>query len=232
MHACRSFGHRPRYSAALVGALLAGGCHSDALAPPVGGVDQSVAVLDSADSADLAVADLEELVDLIELRDLAPYGPCGNTAGLQARAAWPMRGGCPTHDGRSAKIGPAKPKLHWTLSFPNQYYEVRAGAAIGADGTVYFGALDANLYALDGANGNQKWVFRAGDAFAGTPAIGADGTVYATSLDSSVYALDGATGRVRWSFAAAGSIVGSPALGADGTLYFGAVDHTVYAIGP
>ena len=43
----------------------------------------------------------------------------------------------------------------------------------GADGTVYIGANDNNLYALDGLKGTLKWNFTTGNVVYSSPAIGA-----------------------------------------------------------
>ncbi len=107
--------------------------------------------------------------------------------------------------------------------------------ALGPDGTLYFirgsyrgatfGWNIANLYALDGATGRQKWEFPIDDA--GNPyppIIGADGTVYVGS-PVSLCARDGTTGDQRWAqliggrnwgISAAG---GPPVIGVDGTIF-------------
>ena len=56
-------------------------------------------------------------------------------------------------------------------------------AAIGADGTIYLGNNDGNLYALN-RDGTQKWSI-AGPA--GEPVVGADGTLYVAA--GSLYAI-------------------------------------------
>ena len=64
-----------------------------------------------------------------------------------------------------------------------------AAPAIGADGTVYYGSGDHNVYALDGATGGLKWSFPTGADTLSSPAIGADGTVYIAGNDGKVYAI-------------------------------------------
>ena len=57
---------------------------------------------------------------------------------------------------------------------------VKGSASIGADGTVYFGANDGNIYAVN-PDGSIKWKFSIGSPVAiigSSPAIGADGTIY------------------------------------------------------
>ena len=52
--------------------------------------------------------------------------------------------------------------------------------AIGADGTVYIGSYDDNLYAIN-PDGTKKWAFDIGDDVDSSPAIGSDGTIYVGS---------------------------------------------------
>ena len=73
--------------------------------------------------------------------------------------------------------------------------KIRSSAALGADGTVFFGSGDNKVHAVDGATGLQKWEFATGDDIEASPAVGADGKVYVGSLDRKVYALNGITGR-------------------------------------
>jgi hypothetical protein len=107
---------------------------------------------------------------------------------------------------------------------------LNSSPAIGADGTLYVGSDDGNLYALDGTVGAPKWAFLTGDSVYSSPAIGADGTVYVGSLDGSLYALDGSTGLKRWEFATGDSVYCSPALGVDGSVYIGSRDKKIYAL--
>ena len=61
--------------------------------------------------------------------------------------------------------------------------------AIAADGTVYVGSTDYNLYAIDGRSGKLRWTFKTGGNLDSSPAIGADGTVYFGSEDGYLYAV-------------------------------------------
>jgi hypothetical protein len=68
-----------------------------------------------------------------------------------------------------------------------------------ADGTVYFGADDNNLYALDARNGGYKWggAFRTQDDVSASPSV-SGGTVYFLSNDSNLYAASATDGRLIW----------------------------------
>jgi outer membrane protein assembly factor BamB len=105
---------------------------------------------------------------------------------------------------------------------------VYACPGVGLDGTVYIGAWDKRVYALDGATGARKWSFATGGGVYSSPAIGPDGTVYVGSYDAFLYALDGATGARKWAVRIPDA--GNPALGADGTLYLGSRDGTFHAL--
>ena len=66
--------------------------------------------------------------------------------------------------------------------------EVPSSPAIGADGTIYIGDNDGNLYAVN-PDGTQKWAFATGGAFYPSSAIGADGTIYIASEEGNLYAV-------------------------------------------
>ena len=104
--------------------------------------------------------------------------------------------------------------------------------AIGADGTIYIGSYDQNLYAVtDGGQGNvsEKWAFATGGVMT-TPTIGSDGTVYFGNDDDNIYAVN-PDGSLRWTFTLDAPIESSsPALGPDGTLYVGSFDNSLYAL--
>jgi outer membrane protein assembly factor BamB len=118
--------------------------------------------------------------------------------------------------------------------------------------TVYVGATDGVMYAVNAATGTLEWKFESGGRIPSSAAA-ADGSVYFTSYDGNLYALDAATGKERWHFGTAGErrfaaphlngwqpagevmpdpfdvYLSSPAVAA-GTVYFGSGDHKVYAV--
>ncbi|HEY9172364.1 MAG TPA: PQQ-binding-like beta-propeller repeat protein [Verrucomicrobiae bacterium] len=108
---------------------------------------------------------------------------------------------------------------------------VAGSPAIGADGTIYVGAWNGKVFALNGATGAKSWEFQTGGRVHSSPAIGADGTVYVGSYDQKVYALNGTTGAKRWEFATQAPVAScSPAIGADGSVYVGSQDGRLYAL--
>ena len=75
--------------------------------------------------------------------------------------------------------------------------QIDSSAAVAADGTIYIGSDDGNLYALN-PDGTQKWVFATGNIINTVPAIASDGTLRITAGDT-LFALD-AGGDQLWSF--------------------------------
>lgn len=115
-------------------------------------------------------------------------------------------------------------------------YDLYLSSPVVANGAVYFGSGDGNVYALDAATGAVRWKFATGDVVHASPAF-ADGVVYVGSWDSWFYAIDAATGKERWRFhggedALVHNQVGfqsSPAV-VDGVVYTGCRDANLYAL--
>jgi len=144
---------------------------------------------------------------------------------------------------------------------PRQFHRVKwkfptgdriVSSPVFADGVIYFGGDDGNVYAVDAANGRQLWKRRTGGPVAATPAV-AGGVLYVGSYDGKFYALDTRTGTPLWKFATGGErrfeakglhgmlpknqtiadpfdvYLSSPVL-AGGIVYFGSGDGNVYAV--
>jgi eukaryotic-like serine/threonine-protein kinase len=115
-------------------------------------------------------------------------------------------------------------------------FDVFLSSPTVADGQVYFGSGDGNVYALDAASGALQWKFHTGNVVHASPAV-SGGTVYIGSWDSYFYALDAHSGLQRWRFKtgedpAINNQVGiqSSALVANGVVYFGCRDSHLYAL--
>ena len=105
----------------------------------------------------------------------------------------------------------------------------RGSPALGLDGTLYAGADDGKLYAVDSGTGQARWSFGTGAAITGAPAIGANGLIYVGSIDSRLYVIS-PEGKEVASVQTDGAIDrSSPAIGKDGTLYIGTRLGTLYA---
>jgi outer membrane protein assembly factor BamB len=106
---------------------------------------------------------------------------------------------------------------------------VNSSPALGADGTIYFGA-GATLYALN-PDGTPKWRFPARGQIFSSPALASDGTVYFGCFDNKLYAVS-QTGTLKWTFRTGGWIYSSPAVDMNGTIYVGSDDNSLYAVKP
>jgi len=105
-----------------------------------------------------------------------------------------------------------------------------------ADGVVYAGSADGNLYALDAQTGAQKWVFQTPGEITSSPAV-ANGVVYVNN-DAGFFAVDAQTGKSVWTFKTGDPVAftrrwdfyqSSPVY-VDGVLYFGSADSYLYAL--
>ncbi len=102
------------------------------------------------------------------------------------------------------------------------------GSPAVANGVVYVGSNDFNVYALNARTGVKLWTFPTGSYVQSTPAV-ANGVVYVASDDGNLYALDAATGKKRWSYSGQFQFESSPAV-LDGVVYIGSYNGNVYAL--
>ena len=115
-------------------------------------------------------------------------------------------------------------------------FDTFLSSPVVANGAVYFGSGDTNLYALDSATGDLRWKFKTGDVVHASPAF-ADGVLFFGSWDSYFYAVDAATGKEKWRFHGGEDptmhnqvgFQSSPAV-VDGTVYTGCRDANLYAL--
>src|SRR5882672_3495678 len=70
--------------------------------------------------------------------------------------------------------------------------------SISPDGTIYCGATDNNVYAIN-PSGSKRWAFTTGAGVSATPILGADGTIYVGSLDRNLYAIK-PDGTLKWKY--------------------------------
>ncbi len=158
-----------------------------------------------------------------------------------AQSPWPKYRGNKTHTGRILHVGPASNRLKWTFATGKRDAEggIETDPVIGSDGSVYFGANNGILYALDPETGDIRWAFPTKfDTYAiySSPFVDGSGIVYFGAKDGTVYALKaprtGIMGEVVWSLNLGTTIQTSPTFTPDGTLVIGADDWAYYGITP
>ena len=145
----------------------------------------------------------------------------------QSRAVaddWMSFRGNPQLTGVAAGDFPESPELLWTFETGEG---IESTAAISA-GTVYVGALDGNLYAVNLESGTLKWKYRASDEIKSSPAVFKK-TVYFGDEMGGFHAVDAETGQQRWIFRTDGGIISSANFSGDSVL-FGSYDQNLYCV--
>ncbi|MGD0670433.1 MAG: PQQ-binding-like beta-propeller repeat protein [Candidatus Binatus sp.] len=150
-------------------------------------------------------------------------------AQLQSPSVWPMFHHDLLHTGLSQYDTSTNPGTQKWAFATGGYVE--SSPAISADGTIYVGSDNQNLYGVN-PDGSQKWAFATGsplNAVGGSsPVLGADGTIY-LGFYIYLYAVN-PDGTLKWKFATGAGVQSAPAIGADGTIYFGSNDDHLYAL--
>jgi len=86
------------------------------------------------------------------------------------------------------------------------------------------------VFRADGAVGDLRWSFAAGDAITSSPAVDSEGNLYFGSIDKKVYSLT-SDGQLRWTRETGDWVESSPALSMDeSVLYVGSWDDNLYAL--
>jgi outer membrane protein assembly factor BamB len=115
-------------------------------------------------------------------------------------------------------------------------WDVFVSSPAVAEGKVFFGSGDGNVYAVDAETGILQWKFPTGDVVHASPAV-VNGTVFIGSWDGNFYAIDAESGQRKWVFEAGRDpaihnqvgFQSSPAV-VDGVVYVGCRDAHVYAL--
>ncbi|MCS6977521.1 MAG: PQQ-binding-like beta-propeller repeat protein [Gemmatales bacterium] len=123
----------------------------------------------------------------------------------------------PTVRGNAQRTGYVDKPLNLPLqvAWVRHLQDERIGAAVEpvvAEGRLFIGTHNGNLYALDAKTGEPLWRFAASGAFLHAPTVHRD-QVVAGCADGHLYALDAATGRMRWAhYSGPGGYAASPLL--------------------
>src|SRR6267378_4892951 len=129
----------------------------------------------------------------------------GRSHPIAYAADWPMFRGGPALVGLAEGVLPAKLSLLWSFSTGRA---VKSSPAIEGK-RVFFGSADANVYALDLADGKKVWAFSAGQPIESSPLV-LDDKVYIGSGDGVLYALEAGTGKLVWKYKTGEKILGGP----------------------
>ncbi len=105
--------------------------------------------------------------------------------------------------------------------------EVRSSPSV-VNGTVYVGAYDNNMYALDAKSGTFQWKFPTEGGIAATPCVWKDRILFG-SEDRLLYAVSAHTGRILWTCPTEGRIRSSVRVEFEHA-FFGSDDHRLYAV--
>lgn len=112
----------------------------------------------------------------------------------------------------------------WTFACED---EIR-GAPACADGLVYAGSYDNNLYAINAATGSFAWKYATDGGVVTRPAVH-DGSLYFGSEDHRLHVITANTGRINWTYYTDGPVRSSPTL-AEGHAFFGSDDGCLHAV--
>ncbi len=147
-------------------------------------------------------------------------------------SSWAMWGADPTHSS-TAQEGPSSLTLNWKFATNGS---VISSPSV-ADGIVYVGSQDKNIYAIGAWSGKLIWKFATNGAVESSPAV-ANGKVYTGGDDGYVYCLDAYTGALIWKTFVNGSLPftyatlvlkSSPTV-SGGNVYIGSLDGYLYAL--
>ncbi len=105
--------------------------------------------------------------------------------------------------------------------------EIRSSPVV-ANGIVYVGAYDNNLYALDAHSGKFRWKYPTEGGIAATPFVWQD-RVLVGSEDRLLYAISSITGRILWTCPTEGRIRSSVRVEFEHG-FFGSDDYHLYAV--
>jgi len=131
-----------------------------------------------------------------------------------------------TGEGRPGDAARGTPSVKPLWSFACED-EIR-GTPLAAQGALYIGSYDNNLYALNAADGKFRWKYATDGGLPGRPAFYND-LLYVGSEDSRLHAISARTGRVAWTYYADRPFRSSPCL-AEGHIFIGSDDGYLHAI--
>ena len=138
---------------------------------------------------------------------------------------WPMFHHDTAHNGYSNSTAPKTNRTLWNYTTGSY---VDSSPAV-ADGVVYVGSGNNNVYALNATTRAFLWSYHTSDVVDSSPAV-VGGFVFVGSWDGNVYALNATTGKLVWSKKTGGPIVHSSPAVVGGFVFVGSWDGYVYAL--
>src|SRR3972149_2887268 len=126
---------------------------------------------------------------------------------------WPM-----FHFGVTTSTGPSTNQSAWNFTAENGFWSSPAVA----DGRVYVGSYDHQVYALNATSGALIWNYTTAELIDSSPAV-SNGVVYIGSNDHNIYALNSGDGTKIWNFTTGKEVQSSPAV-VGGIVYVGSND--------
>ena len=137
---------------------------------------------------------------------------------------WVSFRGNPQLTGVADSQVPDNLQLLWTFQAGDM---IESTAAV-IEGTVYVGALDGVLYAIDAETGEKRWTYQTNSSIKASPAI-YDGVAYFGDGDGVFHAVDINTHDMKWQFRTEGEIISSASF-ADDRVLFGSYDGFLYCL--
>ena len=117
----------------------------------------------------------------------------------------------------------------WSYKAPDAIHS----SPVIAQGLVFFGCDNKQVYALDALTGDRRWRFGTKAPVEASPLL-RGGRLYIGATDGDFYALNAATGREIWSYRTGGKVAGAAnrAVLPDGTevILFGSYDANLYCL--
>jgi outer membrane protein assembly factor BamB/tRNA A-37 threonylcarbamoyl transferase component Bud32 len=160
-----------------------------------------------------------------------PIGDAASCGGVPVRVTHAPDGYVYVSAGtRVLAIDVAGGHVKWHFEAPAVFLSPPAfapGPAVTGGG-IYLADYLGTVYALDAADGRDRWRIATESRTSSDPVLVAAGHVHVGS-GKGLYTLDAVTGTPKWRFQSGGDIVGAPAV-AEGRIHFGSTDHLLYTL--
>lgn len=116
------------------------------------------------------------------------------TKSASGSSGWPLMRGDAIATGVARTPLPDKLQVLWKHSVDGGAYDITPAVV---EGVVYIGDLDGRVFALNLADGKEKWAKKFETGFNASPSV-KDGHVYLGDQDGLFYCLDAKTGEPKW----------------------------------